>query len=679
MTEANKAAVPRVGVVVVHGVADAEQGHNLRTLVDTLEGHSDGRLKAEPYLEVYHVEERPMIPDDRGREISKEERERRKKPFFVQRGTLDARGITFAEVFWADTTRVEAGKGPALAAAFRIVFEMHYFINAFVPWKPAHYLARVLIVLLHAAALMIRGPVVGFNLVLITVGAFYISGRAIATLANNVNLKIMELSTAVMLASSAVLLGLVYVALKSAGVRYERETKDGPRRLKLTNKIDPIPLEVCVLAAVSAVIVIASLAVSDAKSVEDYGKLIFKLLTLAWRALSCTVIAAACVALVLMLKPPERIHYRSLGAAVGIVILQAALWALFVALPGMLLIGLFLMSGIPIDETASVKNDLAMNFVAMSALALAGWVVWTIRSRVAHEASQLDAGKPRAEQLESIAARMPRLIMAPVLLIAILVGGLYAAYKGAWGAGYGDWPGSSEWVSIGLAAITFAVTIGLYSILDGKAFANVVHIARDLIDHHYAPSIGLVPLIRPVVLAAPDNESNGGDGNGRRNKPQRAPHHPRRTLLQLRLESALRFLRAEGCEIVVFVAHSQGTVIVYEHFNERTHEMQYFEPRNTAVVTFGSPLQHLYAHYFHGYTKLREKLDHRRKQMVSWDNLYRIDDPIGARIDSNGNWVTNTAMKPGGHTNYWVEKSVAEAILRAIDQLTSSTPSARRP
>src|SRR5690349_2872020 len=102
----------QVGVVVIHGVADTEQGANLDTLVRTMAAaHPPPEFFADNYDEVRRVAEpfaAPGAPAERP---------------VVFRGAMvgASRSVTFAEMYWADTTRVGAGKLAALLAAFRIV------------------------------------------------------------------------------------------------------------------------------------------------------------------------------------------------------------------------------------------------------------------------------------------------------------------------------------------------------------------------------------------------------------------------------------------------------------------------------------------------------------------------------------------------------------------------------
>src|SRR6185295_14817114 len=172
----------------------------------------------------------------------------------------------------------------------------------------------------------------------------------------------------------------------------------------------------------------------------------------------------------------------------------------------------------------------------------------------------------------------------------------------------------------------------LYLFIDTKTSVNFIHIARDLIDHHYKPRSSFVYWLLPA-------------------KHRTAPKYLRRQRLLSRLDAAVTFLEAKGCHAIVFVAHSQGSIIVYEYLKNLVAAEGSAHRR--AVVTFGAPLDHLYAHYFHDYANVGETLIRLERCVASWINLHRIDDPIGNSIGDCQGWIDDIAMGKGGHINYW--------------------------
>ncbi len=113
---------------------------------------------------------------------------------------------------------------------------------------------------------------------------------------------------------------------------------------------------------------------------------------------------------------------------------------------------------------------------------------------------------------------------------------------------------------------------------------------------------------------------------------------------------------------LVIVAHSQGTIIAYDALCEGLWEKKLKgKVASLTILTFGSPLTHIYQHYFpQHYPKLYEGQGEPRLKSLSeqpnvkWYNVYRIDDYIGTYIHGVTNsFPENMPMSPDGHVKYW--------------------------
>ena len=306
----------KIGVVVVHGVADTEQSINLKTLVRTLEEKSAGGLavQADDRFEVRELEEKSLVTHQRS-----------KLPFFLRRATFaGGRPMTFAEVYWADTTRVATGKASALWAAFRIVFEMHYFINALVRREGDNWLATLYAWTLHVAAALIRGPLAGANVVLLSVGTAYLSARAIGAFANYKEVLISAKAGALI----ACLLVLAY---------WIRDL------IRSTDEKDIASMEVglgTVVAAEAALVAAAYLPpLTGEEYVLAFSTLIFQGLVLVWLALCAVILLAFVLALALTIVQWFTDARSSVWSALALVVLQATFWILFISVPAVLLLG----------------------------------------------------------------------------------------------------------------------------------------------------------------------------------------------------------------------------------------------------------------------------------------------------------------------------------------------------
>jgi hypothetical protein len=133
---------------------------------------------------------------------------------------------------------------------------------------------------------------------------------------------------------------------------------------------------------------------------------------------------------------------------------------------------------------------------------------------------------------------------------------------------------------------------------------------------------------------------------------------------------------------LIIVAHSQGTVIASDWLAIHNKEIGEIKSHFSKItlVTMGSPLTHLYQHYFPKQYQ-PEKIDKNYPDWESlftgkiverWINIFRIDDYIGTHINtpatiSNGKtFVENHDIKYGGHTGYFTDNRVMEIFKKDI-------------
>jgi hypothetical protein len=193
-----------------------------------------------------------------------------------------------------------------------------------------------------------------------------------------------------------------------------------------------------------------------------------------------------------------------------------------------------------------------------------------------------------------------------------------------------------------------------------QGFTTAIHIARDLIDHQYSPRLGYSYYLLPPSLRG------------------KLPHRPRRERLRARLNALSdQLVCEEGFDDVVFVVHSQGSVIAYDFLTSARGACERMLAARPHLVTFGSPLGHLYQFYFKEYSALHAGIGELRPKLASWVNLYRVDDYVGRDIRDPDGFVQNIVMPAGGHIDYWKEKELAEAVIERIRTPGGTVASAR--
>ncbi len=139
---------------------------------------------------------------------------------------------------------------------------------------------------------------------------------------------------------------------------------------------------------------------------------------------------------------------------------------------------------------------------------------------------------------------------------------------------------------------------------------------------------------------------------------------PVRQRIERRFEEMIEALLARGDKPnLLIVAHSQGTVITLDALSDKLRRRGWIDrvlPRveSLTVITFGSPVTHVYQRYFPQLYKPFDKTPSLVKlsedPRVKWFNVYRIDDFVGTHIENSiPNFPINVPALPGGHTDYW--------------------------
>jgi hypothetical protein len=183
------------------------------------------------------------------------------------------------------------------------------------------------------------------------------------------------------------------------------------------------------------------------------------------------------------------------------------------------------------------------------------------------------------------------------------------------------------------------------------ASRGIVHIGRDLVDHQFTPRF---PLSR-MLLPRPAHRNAA---------------FPRRARIETRLDVLLKeIVDAEQFDRLIFVAHSQGSVILHDYLSGNRDDASIRRARRVDILTLGSPLSHLYQYYFARYEATSAGPEALNPRLNSWINMWRVDDPIGNRIDLfGGAFVENIPLRPGGHVDYWRDPEVIRSIIDLIEE-----------
>ncbi|WP_350333559.1 hypothetical protein [Coralliovum pocilloporae] len=147
--------------------------------------------------------------------------------------------------------------------------------------------------------------------------------------------------------------------------------------------------------------------------------------------------------------------------------------------------------------------------------------------------------------------------------------------------------------------------------------------------------------------------------------------HPQRERIHQRFKTVARtMIESTKADKVVVVSHSLGTLVAVQSIKELLSESenhQYFRSdlEWSALITMGSPLTHLFEHYFGSTFAVPNGLF--KEKIPTWKNIFCIDDFVGTTVGNpKGDWPLNYAVKKSGHTEYWKDRHTLDLIRHHI-------------
>lgn len=653
-------ARPCFGLVVVHGVGETEPGYCVNAILDTLAERKPG----------YHVSsfnEYTRLPEP---EIADP------PPVFpvIRRAATHDAGfeVEAVELHWADLTLMQPGRVNTLLGLFRVIFESHHLVDAMLD-KSRDATSWILRKLLWISGWMLRGPIAGLTIATSAICALFLFEPV------SVNTDVMGASGQVLAVQAVLFVSAIYIFYQIVQLR-DYSWYDSAFWLAI------MTFAIFMLVANDALLPLLDLvpnlktgphieaaAAVDCKAIENsagcYVNGLYKVIIWGWRlwgALMLVATALLALALSRARKSSDRSRLATLSTSIGILIVQFLLWTTVVvsAIYPMLnraetistlkaarpiivraidkgeiksdgqVAKLVQVPDIELDWIGRFKFIYASTALTVLLFVMAAWLVMVVRKR---------RSRAGGSDLEQTARQMPRLIFNPGL-VGLLITSFVVVFALVFIQPYID--SNDVFVSLRNLILPLAAAVALIlPFFFGHRIANVVHIARDLIDHHYMPKLETATYFFPSIFRA---------RYGR----------PRRERLQGRLKLVLQnFIEHQGYSEVIFIAHSQGSVIVYDYLRDNGPDYAELGGAPPALLTFGSPLGTIYQKYFHEYAITKAVPYGIATRLKCWINLFRVDDYIGGRVHAPpGLRIENRIMDVGGHTSYWTEDAVADAL-----------------
>jgi len=668
----------RIGLVVVQGVGDTEPGYCVNALLDTLAATRPG-YSVLPANEFNRVAE-PSVDNP--------------PPVFpvIRRGGRHTSGVDIeaVEVHWADLTSMGPGRLDTLLGLFRVIFESHHLVDAMLS-RSLGMIASAVRAILWFAAWLLRGPIAALTVATSLICAVYLyEPKWLGIDRFDAGMQFIVVQTALCGAG----LYLAYRIVKGQDFSWYDAafwlvfTSAALVVLAANGALIPItdlfpPLKVRGAQDASGIAATASHCLPGDPLAACYVNGLYRVIIYGWRFWGALILVATCLLVTAFgstRRSGDPSRFGAISTSIGILIMQFLLWTTLVVTiiytmltraetgSSMQTIKGAILEAVH-DKKIAVDNpilpflqvpDLKLEWIArfkfiyaaaaltVMAFLFGAWLLMRVRRYRA---------RTGLDDLEHTARTMPRLLFNP-WLVGLLIGAFVIVLTFVFFQP--EMESNHAFIAFRSFVLPAAALVALLIPMTfGHRVANVIQIARDLIDHNYRPSLEAAFFFIPA-----------------RFRP--LSERPRRARIQERLKLVLKtFVQHQGYDGVIFLAHSQGAIVVYDYLRDNGPAYPELGEASPALLTFGSPLGSIYQKYFHEYAASRPVPHGIAARLKCWINLYRVDDYIGGRVIApSGLRVDNHVMGPGGHTGYWTEPDVAEA-LDAI--LTGKVADATKP
>lgn len=592
-----------IGLVVVHGIGEPTAGDALADLTDSLEHEGIATFASEQEQRRF-VDSYQSSP---GRTIF--------FPAPIRHGTT-AQGepVLAAEVYWGSASQLAPGRLGVLQGVVSLLLNVPALVVGADERKEG--LSAIVHALCWATSMLMSGPAFALNtLLLLTfavhVGAFYVVGEpgpAIAWL--------------VPVAAAVVMVGVSFLRW-------------------------PLFPETCWSFRLIGPLILVPLAIAGTLATRTFARATAMTLeyVVAWVLflLLASILAYGLGTAFRRLARPSTTALLSVN-------LQFGFWVILVPLTWQVILEVMpdtaqqsLLRVLALESTGSMYSSIKRLF---SRVALSDGLQWLMFAAVALVLGVIVASRWLREKLEARTGGSrpaPRLIVHPVLAVALV------------------------------AATGLGATIMTLIHVSGENAPLWVRTIIDWLPREMplaAAVIVLVPLLAKQIRLALDLGHDvilyihHGHERGRR-VLSRHREAPRMGPVRWRFNQVVNHLvNHASVDRLVIVAHSQGTVIALD---ELAYSWGPGELPPISLVTCGSPISHLYGHYFPNvYPPWSEmQWDAFFQRLQRWANFYRLGDYVGTTIVPPGSGrceFREAAIGAGAHTGYFQDPRFIAAV-----------------
>lgn len=668
-------------VLVVHGVGDTRPGATVDAFVPALEAARGGTLNPDGQVEIRRL--RPdgdQLPDGPPENVGPQAD--LVFPVHIRTASIKAGGnpsgpdrALFAEVYWADLSRIREGLLNSILAILSTIFLIRFITDqaAVMPRQPedrpanrARAAARWLRAALYGSSWLLNAPLAALCVLL--AGVLVVEHLVIP------HVPLPEVSPPRLMIALGLAGGVLGLAVYRHGLRADWGSTWTRvwgalawlgfffAAAVLVLEFLPPPALERVDAVLAGWVGVQPRATGEhgipapapaQPSPHIHGPVLLLAAIEAVFALITLAVIGALVPLIIAHWNAPKPWRPALWASYGAALVQIALWMLIV--PGLALSAVATAVR-DIDGRrrlgrlfSSIEGDFALFLLIAMIVGAVACAVWVSRSRWAENYRG-------SYQYPDPAGEVARLIVN-VLIIASIIGLTALASLASVAAAVWD-IGLPPGLAAGAGMLAVALFTGIFSYF-GTGLRNGLHVLNDVINHFYRPHDRFPwpwgPEDRPTV---------------------------RQFKIQQDIEARFRAVLKEVLDDpqvtrLSVVSHSQGTIIAVDVFSLAGQTDEYRdwlknrlnEVGKLELITMGSPLSHLYQHYFPDrYTPLTQGWHGLADSLNSWVNVYRIDDYIGTYVEVPDPpappWGSpNRPIHAGGHTAYWDQPAVFRAVI----------------
>ncbi|QEG25034.1 hypothetical protein [Mariniblastus fucicola] len=650
-------------VVVVHGVGDPQPGETLSLFTRSIAEEDRPLYEAQQTL---WLNEKP--------DLCETVTQVKTFPAHVRRLNFDTGSIELVEAFWGDLSQVRRGPIGVICGMFQILFGLRYvaYVAADQPGLAAHWLKKLGLI----SSRILHGPVMAV--------AFYLMILTLAVVGTQV---MWPQSYTGMLWTQVVLSCCAAVAFLASQVGGKITRSRVIKRFWFWVNITT--------AFVTGLMTIKHMMIDWHSTVAQYSgaqlpgliwycRVLVVLLGLLWFVETLVVLGMFGCWIV------ARFHPRANRAALNVAFLLPAL-AVGIWGQCMPLLWVSAKEGIVklvelkkfeklFDEAIPMLGVQFMMALAMTAMTV-GLLVQYLRKRAVINCDTWSQGD-----------RVPRLLVHPALQMTLGICTIIGVSLVMWISIVEN--SGSSWESdrlsnlMGMAnkyAIAVLMPLGGIVLFLLPKMRGVFDIILDVVNHFYFRATQIKDALDD------DDEFDIRESTFEAG----TLYFSRRDQILKRIKRILAHYRDQYDHRpdLVMVAHSQGTVDVIETLNDPEMDWLRNSFGKITLVTMGSPVTHLYQHYFgHFYPRFTDRFWSTLHQNVDrWVNVFRVDDFVGLDIDFGHLPQThqkciemesetgpnqcqlhfahcsNHPVGARGHVKYWADIEVLEILKAELD------------